>query len=250
MPSFWSKITSALSGGSSPASEIDPISEPDPEPASAPLPPDPVALRGALETLEGFFQNRVVPRMIAELRSPSVDVRRSAISVLRNAGLAGVHAIPALLEVVERPADPKDICTEYARKEAAYAIDELRRVYQRHLEEEQRRQQEIDAALRREEEMQRHEEEAAARAPSVEAEFEAQTPSQRVAPRATLDDNLAALVQLLTDPVPGVRVSVIQALVQLDAAHPEVLRALRNTARDEDPRVRQEAALAIGQLAR
>jgi HEAT repeat protein len=246
MSSLWSKITTALRGAPPP----EPEPEPELEPASVPLPPDPAALRGALDTLEGFFQNRVVPRMIAELRSPSIDVRRSAISVLRNAGLGGVHAIPALLEVVERPADPKDICTEYARKEAAYAIDELRRVYQRHLEEEQRRQQEAEAALRREEEAQRREEEAAARVTTAEVEFEAQTASQRSSSRAALDENLAALVQLLNDPVPGVRVSVIQALVQLDAAHPDVLRALRTTARDEDPRVRQEAALAIGQLAR
>jgi vesicle coat complex subunit len=167
--------------------------------------------------------------------------------VLRHAGMAGVHAIPALLEVVERPADPRDICTEYARKEAAYAIEELRRVYQNHLEEELQQEQEAEAALRREEEAQRREEEAAARSTMAETQ-----PPPRSAPGSLpeLDDNLVALLQLLSDPVAGVRASVIQALVKLDAAHPKVLSALRAALRDEDPRVRQEAALAIGQLVR
>jgi HEAT repeat protein len=218
-----------------------------PPPGSAPIPPNPSELLTALSTLEAFFQDRVVPRMIAELRSPSVDVRRSAISVLRHAGMAGVHAIPALLEVVERPADTKDICAEYARKEAAYAIEELRRVYQSHLEEEQQRLQEADAALRREEEAQRREEESAARAAMAETPL---PPASAPLPPVELDDNLAALLQLMVDPVAGVRASVIQALVKLDAAHPKVLSALRAALRDEDSRVRQEAALAIGQLVR
>jgi HEAT repeat protein len=261
MPSLWSKITRVLRAEVllAPASEPATAPAPAPVPAPAPesaatpvpasvrIPPNATELLTALSTLEAFFQDRVVPRMIAELKSPSIDVRRSAISVLRHAGMAGVHAIPALLEVVERPADSRDVCAEYARKEAAYAIEELRRVYQGHMEEEQQRLQAADAALRREEETQRREEETDARAAMADGQA---SPSSAPLPEPELDDNLAALLQLMADPVAGVRASVIQALVKLDAAHPLVLSALRTALRDEDSRVRQEAALAIGQLVR
>lgn len=257
MPSLWSKITRVLRADVLLAPESQPATAPAPPPvpestltpvpASVPIPPDAAELLTALSTLESFFQDRVVPRMIAELKSPSVDVRRSAISVLRHAGMAGVHAIPALLEVVERPADSKDVCAEYARKEAAYAIEELRRVYQGHLEEEQMRLLDADAAQRREEENQRREEETDARVSMADG---LSAPRSAPLPEPELDDNLAALLQLMADPVAGVRASVIQALVKLDAAHPLVLAAIRAALRDEDSRVRQEAALAIGQLVR
>jgi len=184
----------------------------------------------------------VIPKMVKELETGSLDMQRSAISALRAAGLDAVEAVPALVAYVDRTEGPKNSDTQnYARKEANYAIEEIMRLSQQLLEREEQRQREIN-----------REDERKAMRRAQEARRIVQTPEEaNEPPELRLADLLRTqedLIAATRDRASEVRITAIQALVNLNRPYQTIAPVIRERLDDEDERVRVIAAQALGQL--
>lgn len=164
----------------------------------------------------------VVPKMVKELETGSLDMQRSAISALRAAGLDAVEAVPALVAYVERTENPKnsDVQT-YARKEANYAIEEIMRLSRQILEREEQHQRQLK-----------------------QSGTVPRTPEEAEALQHTLEDLFTATRDQSAD----VRVAAIRALVNLEGPYPLIAPVLRERLDDDTEHVRAAAANALGQL--
>jgi len=201
------------------------------------------AAAAARAGLQEWSAEVMVPRMIGELDSGSVDVERAAISALRAAGLDAIEAVPMLMAYFERTANRKNSDVQnYARKEAAYAAEELMRKARQLVEEQERAAKQ--ALQEREQEEQREEQREQAAAARQQREL---APSQEPGWEA-----LMRTVELLgdstEDPSPDVRIASINALVNLNAPYEKAAPILRARLDDDEARVRVAAANALGRL--
>jgi len=194
------------------------------------------AAAAARAGLSGWSSEVMVPRMIGELESGSVDVERAAISALRAAGLDALEAVPALMTYFERTANKKNSDVQnYARKEAAYAAEELMRLSRRLVDEEERK-------LQKEAEAQEAQRQAA------QILEQQATPASKEPGWEALQRTIALLSDSTQDPSPEVRIASINALVNLNAPYREAARVIRARLDDEEERVRVAAANALGRL--
>ena len=207
--------------------------------ATLPDPEHAQTVAAARAGLSAWSAEVMVPRMIQELETGSPEVQRAAISALRGAGLDALEAVPALMAFFDRHADPSNnTVQDYARKEAAYAAEELMRLARQLVEAEERA------------EVQRR------NAPPLATEpiddpgdpDDEGLERQRDADLHHYAQTLDELATATHDPSPGVRCAALHALVELGGPYRELAPLIRVHLGDEDADVRETAASLLGTL--
>ena len=188
-----------------------------------------LATAAARAGLSEWTSEIMIPRMIKEVETGSIEIQRSAISALRSAGIDAVEAVPVLMAFFDRMDNPRNSDVQnYARKEAAYAVEDIMRQARQLIEAEERSLRELESAKKK----------AQAPTPSPEARIN----------REEYARTLADLTAATQDPSPEVRSASMYALASLGASYHEVVPVIRARLNDEDAEVRGSAANLLGNL--